>query len=67
MQSYQNSTQGEAQFSKESLPVLGEKGVMFIKFTERKSNTHCKKWTSYLVIDRYHEISVDRGTIRLIF
>lgn len=26
-QSYQNSTQGEAQFSEESLPMLGAKGT----------------------------------------
>lgn len=66
-QSYQNSIQGEAQFSKESLPELerGGKGVLLITVTERTRTL--TKWNSYLVIDWYHKVSVDRGTIRLIF
>lgn len=59
---------GRLNFQKKvSLCWGGGKGALLKTFTERNSNTHCNKWNSYLVIDWYHEVSVDRGTIRLIF
>lgn len=54
-------------FQKEVSLCRAKKGKLFIKITKTKPNKHYETETSYLVIDWYHKVSVDRGTIRLIF